>query len=144
MLGLKHSILAVGSSVALACLPVAPAAAHGHGFLHPWGIGRGLVGAVVAVATLPLAIAAAALSVEPPEPYYQGPPQGYYPQQPGYYAAPSYYAAPPRYGYAPAPYYRRESPGYYAPRGYAGGRDGYHGSYRGNAPYRSGGSDYRH
>src|SRR5258707_7825592 len=90
MPGLKHSIVAVGASLALACLPVAPAAAHGHGFLHPWGIGRGVVGAVVAVATLPLAIAAAALSAEEPPPYYAAQPQGYYPP-PGYAPAPGYY-----------------------------------------------------
>lgn len=145
---LKHSILAVGTSLALACIPVAPAAAHGPGLLRPWGLGRGVVGAVAAAVTLPLAIAAAALSIEPPGYDYEGPQGGYYPpanyygRAPTYYGPPAYYAAPRHY-YAPAPYYGRPVSGYYAPRGYPGGRYGYHSSYGGNQSFRASGPGYR-
>ncbi len=145
---LKHSILAAGATLALALIPVAPASAHGGpGFLHPWGLGRGLVGAVAAVVTLPLALASAALEIGP-QYGYEAPPSGYYPppnyygRAPAYYGPPSYYPAPRHY-YAPAPYYGRPTSGYYAPRGYPAGQYGYHSSYGGNQPYRSGGPGYR-
>lgn len=135
----KHSLIALGSTLALACLPVVPAAAHGgpH-FPHPWGLGRGLVGAVAAAVTLPLAIASAALDFEPRGYAYEGPPAGYYPP-PAYYSAPRYYAPPayyaaPRY-YAPAPYYAR--------RAYPAGAYGYHPSYGGNPNFRGYGPGYR-
>ena len=146
---LKHSILAVGTSLALACIPLAPASAHGPGLLRPWGVGRGIVGAVAAVVTLPLAIASAVLSIEPPGYYgYDSPQGGYYPapnyysRAPAYYAPPPYYSAPRHY-YAPAPYYGRPASGYYAPRGYPGARDGYHSSYGGNPSFRASGPGYR-
>ena len=145
---LKHSILAAGASFALACIPIAPAAAHGPGLWLPWGVGRGVLGAVAAVATLPLAIAAAALSIEPPRYGYEGPPAGYYPA-PNYDArTPTYYAtapydASPRHYYAPAAYYCRPTSGYDAPRAYPTGRDGYHSSYGGNASFRAAGPGYR-
>src|ERR1700723_337297 len=75
MLGFKRSVLGSAAAIALACAFATPAAAGGHGFLHPWGFGRGLVGAAVGLATLPLAIASAALSGGESEGPYQ--PSGY-------------------------------------------------------------------
>ena len=64
MPSLKHVIFAATATAAIACVPVAPAAAgtHGFGHVHPWGLGRGLLGAVVGLATLPLTIVSAALA----------------------------------------------------------------------------------
>ena len=151
MLNRWNSVLAIAATAVLAVAPFAPAAAEPHGFgIHPWCLGRGVVGAVAAIVTLPLAIAAAALSIEPPEPY--GPPAGYYPQQ-GYYPQPSYYARPAAYYRAPAYYgapraYYSPVDGYgrapgYAPRAYYDQRAGYHGGYGGNVPSHSGRPDYR-
>ncbi|HEY1312694.1 MAG TPA: hypothetical protein VGE92_02405, partial [Steroidobacteraceae bacterium] len=54
---------------AIACAPVAPALAGGHGFghAHVWGFGHGLLGAVVGLATLPLVVASAAISAATPD-----------------------------------------------------------------------------
>src|SRR5580698_3886378 len=106
MPSVKRVIFAVTATAAMACVPVAPAAAGVHGFGHPWGLGRGLLGAVVGLATLPLTIVSAALAAtdQPaanPSPGYEGS-RGYAPP-PAYYAAPqTYYAPPPAY-YARAP-----------------------------------------
>src|SRR5450631_4664017 len=94
MPGLKRVICGAAAAAALACAAVAPASAgvHGYGHLHPWGLGRGLLGAVVGLATLPIVIASAALSATEPEAPYQSPP-GY--DGPRSYAPPQAYYAPP-------------------------------------------------
>lgn len=149
MLTRKTAIFAI-AVVALATAPIAPAAAGGHGFIHPWGLGRGVVGAVAALVTLPLVIASAVLTGDAagePQPGYGGPSPGYYPQPnyyappPAYYAAPAYYGAPHGY-YAPSYGYGR-GPGNYDARAYSSGRSGYHGGYGGNVPSRSGRPGYR-
>jgi hypothetical protein len=135
MLKTKQTILGVVAAAAFALLPMAPAMADGHGFrpLHPFGFGHGVVGAAVALATLPLAIASTVLSgigesVAPyPSSGYAGPVYGYappvaYAPRPYYAPYPQYYA--PRVAYGPRPYYNAR-PGYNA-RGY----------------YRSGGNSY--
>jgi hypothetical protein len=133
---IKQTILAVAAAAAIATLPMAPAMADGHGFRpgHPFGVGHGLFGAAVALATLPLAIASNVLSGigESVAPYsssgYTGPAYGYappvaYAQRPYYAPYPQYYAAP-RVAYGPRTYYNARA-GYYG-RGY----------------YRSGGNSY--
>src|SRR5579863_515268 len=100
MPGFKRVVFAAAAAAAIVCVSVAPAEAgpHGYGHLHPWGLGRGLVGAVVGLATLPLVLASAAIeaSVEAPsQPYYAPPPQTYYPPP-----SPAYYGVP-RANYAP-------------------------------------------
>ena len=59
MVALKKTLFVVVAASAMAVLPMAPAMAGGHGFhpYHSFGLGRGLVGAAVALATLPLVIA---------------------------------------------------------------------------------------
>src|SRR5450432_4367649 len=116
MSGFKQAVFGLTAAAALACAPLAPAAAGepGYGHLHPWGLGRGLLGAVVGLATLPIAIASAALSVDEPQAPYQAPYQapGYAPAAP----PPAYYPAPQPY-YAPRPAYYPPAPAYYgAPR----------------------------
>jgi hypothetical protein len=125
MLGMRQVIFGAAAAAAIALLPSAPAMAGG-GFrpLHPFGFGRGIVGAVAALATLPLTIASAVVSGAEPAaaaPGYGRPAYGY---GPGYYG-PAYYG-PPRTVYGPRPYY--------APRA---GR--YGGGY-----YRGGGNPYPH
>ena len=153
MVGLKKAFFAASAVAALAFGPVAPAAAAG---LVPWIVGRHVVGAVLGLATLPFAVASAALSADqpatpyPPTPDYGGP-------SPGAYALPNDYARPPMY-YAPAPayypgpqaYYRprvlyaRPMPRFYeAPRGYYAPRPRYTASYGAHVPYRSGSFAYR-
>lgn len=136
MIKLKQAIFAVVAAAAVALLPMAPAMAHGHGFrpFHPFGLGHGLLGAAVALATLPLVVASDVVagiseSVAPyPTEGYAGPPYGYAP--PVAYSAPRPYYAPypgyyaPRITYAPR--------GYYAPRP----------NYYGRGYYRSGGNSY--
>src|SRR5476651_1112211 len=90
MQGVKHAVLGMVAAAAITCAPIATAEAHGFGH-HPWGLGRGLLGAVVGLATLPIAIAPAALSATEPEAPYQSSP-GYDGQR--RYAPPAYYAAP--------------------------------------------------
>jgi len=165
---LKPAVLAIAGAVALASLPITPAAAAGPLLFAPWAIGHAL-GAMARLATLPLVAAA---QFQPPAAYpsgapYGGPPQGYQPQAPayyppqqGYYPAPQpyysapqpYYAAPPAYYAAPRAYYGA-APGYgYAPaaprfygppRGDYAPRARYAGSYAPHAAYRSGGYGYR-
>ena len=147
MPGLKRVVIAGAAAAAIACSAIVPAEAgpRGFGHLRPWGLGRGLVGAVVGLATLPLAIASAAIEASVPEapaqPNYVQPPQTYYaPPAPAYYsAAPAYYAAPRAY-YAPrGPVYYSAPRAAYAPRAYYAPRPGYYGGYGG---YRAGGYAY--
>lgn len=139
MVKIKRAIFGIAAAAAIVLLPMAPAMAGGPGFrpLHPFGIGHGLFGAAVALATLPLAIASSVVSGvgESVAPY---PSRGY--------AGPAYAYAPP-VAYAPRPYYA-PYPGYYAarvaprvasrPRGYSAPHPGYYG--RGYD--RSGGNSY--
>jgi hypothetical protein len=64
MVKIKQTIFGVAAAAAIALLPMAPAMAGGHGFrpFHPFGFGHGIVGAAVALATLPLAIASSVVS----------------------------------------------------------------------------------
>jgi hypothetical protein len=136
MIKVRHSILAMAAAAAIAFLPMAPAMAGGHGFrpLHPFGLGHGLLGAAVALATLPLVVASSVVagvseSVAPyPSSGYAGPAYGY---------APPVAYAPPRPYYAPYP-------GYYAPRVAYGPRAYYapHAGYYSRGYYRSGGNSY--
>jgi hypothetical protein len=156
MPGIKRIIFGSAAAAALACVLATPAAAGVHGFLHPWGFGRGLVGAAVGLATLPLAIASAALSASEPEAPYQssgyargyGPPpayyaapQTYYAAPPAYYSGPQSYYAPPRPFYPRAPVYYSAPRAYFAPRAQREPRAGYYG---GHASYHSGGYAYPH
>jgi hypothetical protein len=148
MPGFKRTVFGSAAVAALACALATPAAAGGHGFLHPWGFGRGLVGAAVGLATLPLAIASAALSAGEPEAPYQppgyargyGPPPAYYAAPPAYYTAPPAYYAPPRAYYPRAAAYYSPAPRvYYAPRAQREPRAAYYG---GRGSYHSGGYAY--
>jgi hypothetical protein len=153
MPGFKRVVIAAAAAASIVCASVAPAEAgpRGFGHLHPWGLGRGLVGAVVGLATLPLVIASAAIAASvpdapaqpnyaQPQTYYAPQPQTYYaPPAPAYYSAPAYYAAPRAY-YAPrAPVYYSAPRTYYAPRAYYAPRPG---NYAGNGGYRAGGYGY--
>ncbi len=130
----RHALLGVAAATLIALLPTTPALAHGHGFrpFHPFGLGHGLIGAAVALATLPLVVASSVVagvseSVAAPATGYAAPAYGYAPPiaypQPYYTPYAGYYAAP-RIAYGPR--------GYYAPRAAYGGR-GY---------YRGGGNSY--
>jgi hypothetical protein len=136
MQGFKHAVLGTVAAAAITCAPIAIAEAHGFGHLHPWGLGRGLLGAVVGLATLPIVIASAALSATEPEAPYQSPP-GY--DGPRSYAPPQAYYAPPRAYYPRAPVYSPATRPYYAPRAYYAPRPGYYG---GHVSYRAGGYAY--
>jgi hypothetical protein len=132
----KQVMVSTAAVAAIAFLPFASvmAGGHGHGFGHPWGFGRGIVGAAVALVTLPLVIASAVVSsVQPVAPYpspgYAGGADGYAPQNP-YPAPPAYYVPRPAFYPAPRAYYAPRP--YYAP--YAG--------YPGRGYYRSGGPAY--
>lgn len=133
----KQTLLGLAAAVGLALLPLAPAMANGHGFrpLHPFGLGHGLLGAAVALATLPLVVASNVVagvseSVAPyPSSGYAGPGYGYAPpvayaaSRPSYTAPyPGYYAAP-RGAYGPRPYYGaragHDGRGYYRPGGHS-------------------------
>src|SRR5277367_3185440 len=143
MPGFKRRVIAAAAAAAIACTAIAPVEAgpRGFGHVHPWGLGRGLVGAVVGLATLPLVIASAAIAASvpdaPAQPNYAPPPQSYYaPPAPAYYAAPAYYGAPRAY-YAPrAPVYYSAPRTYYAPRAYYAPRPG---NYAGYGGYHAGG-----
>jgi hypothetical protein len=136
MAKIKQAVFGVAAAAAIALLPMATAMADGHGFrpLHPFGFGRGIVGAAVALATLPLVIASSVVSSvgESVAPY---PTQGY--------AGPGYGYAPPVAYAQQRPYYA-PYPGYYAPRvaygprGYYAPRTGYYN----RGYYRSGGNSY--
>jgi hypothetical protein len=138
MLSNKILALAVIAGFAAAPFSTASAAWHRHDGHSRSGHGRGpggLIGAVVGIATLPLAILASAASSAPrpratgargPSPDYEGDygPQSYGPPQ-AYAPRPQYYGPPA--GYAPpSPYYPQYAPAYpryYAPpppRGYYG------------------------
>ena len=100
MRGFKQFASVMVAAVALAGIPALPAVAGplGYGHFHAWGPGRGLVGAVVGLATLPIAIAAATIGAVASVPYaagYQGGPA--YAPPPAYYATPAPYYAPPSY-----------------------------------------------
>jgi len=136
MVKFKQAIFSVAAAAAIVLLPMAPAMADGHGFrpLHPFGFGRGIIGAAVALATLPLVIASSVVAGvgESVAPY---PSQGY--------AAPAYGYAPPVAYAASRPYYA-PYPGYYAPPVAYGPRGYYapHPGYYGRGYYRSGGNSY--
>jgi len=128
MAGFKQACCAAVAAIVVACVPVARAnaAVHGYGHLHSWGLGRGLVGAVVGLATLPIAIVSAALSAGEPDAPYQSPayagspggyaPPPYYPRAPVYVPAPRTYYAPPQAYYPRAPVYASAPRAYYTPR----------------------------
>ncbi len=150
----------------IACGAAAPASAGVHPFtpIHPWGLAHGLIGVAAGLATLPIALASAVLSVGDAAPANYGGPAPY--AAPGSYAAPVYaapaYAAPaypapyympPRYHAPAGPYYPAPH-AYYAPRGYYGphpgtpgafgGYGGGHGGYGGHGAYRPGSYGYPH
>ncbi|MGC1524240.1 MAG: hypothetical protein WA803_22065 [Steroidobacteraceae bacterium] len=160
MPGFKRVVMTAVAAAVIACTSIAPAQAgpHGYGHLHPWGLGRGLFGAVFGLATLPLAIASAAIEASVPEapaqPNYAPPPQNYYapqpqayyaPPAPAYYPRPAYYA-PPAYYAAPRAYYAPPAPVYYsAPRTYYAPRANYAPrprNYAGAGGYHAGGYAY--
>lgn len=138
----RHAFLGVAAAAAIALLPMAPAMANGHGFrpLHPFGLGHGLLGAAVALATLPLVVASSVIAgvSESVAPYPAA--------APGYGYAPAYGYAPPvayaRPYYAPySQYYaapRAVPRGAYAPRGYYAAHTGYYG----RGYHRAGGYSY--
>jgi hypothetical protein len=152
MRGFNRFVGLSAAAITLACAPIVPAVAGGHGFghIHAWGLGRGLVGAVVGLATLPLVIASAAIAASVPDPGYAtgGPdaPRAYAPA-PGYYPAPQPYYAPQAAYYPRAPLYYAPPRTYYAPRAYAAPRAypapgrSYYGGY---GSYRPGGYAYPH
>lgn len=137
MVKVRQTILGVAAAAAIAVMPMAPAMAGGHGFrgLHPFGIGHGLLGAAVALATLPLLVASNVVAgvSESAAPY---PSSGYAGSAYGY-APPVAYAAPRPY-YAPYPGYYAAPRVAYGPRPYYGAHPGY--DRRGY--YRSGGNTY--
>jgi hypothetical protein len=140
MFKVRQAILGAAAAAVIALLPMAPAKADGHGFRgHQFGFGRGIVGAAVALATLPLVIAAEVVTSvgESVAPY---PSPGY--AVPGY-GVPTYSYAPAVVYAAPRPYYA-PYPGYYAPRVAYGPRAYYggHPSYYARGYYRSGGNSY--
>ena len=156
MPGIKQALFGSAVAAAIACAPMAPAAAgvHGVGPLHPFGLGRGLVGAVVGLATLPIVVASAALSAVasdgPQSPAYgsappaYAPPPAYYPAPRTYYApAPTYYPRAPVYYPQPRAYYPAPRVSY-APRTYYAPRPGYYGAGGGRVSYGSGGYAYAH
>ncbi len=124
----RHALLGVAAAAAIALLPMTPVLANGHGFraVHPFGWGHGLLGAAVALATLPLVVASSvAAGVSGPD--YAAPAYGYAPPiayPPPYYAPYAGYYAAPRIAYGPR--------GYYAPRA----------AYYGRGYYRGGGNSY--
>src|ERR1700733_7878706 len=123
MVRVRQAILGVAAAAMIAVLPLAPAMADGHGFrpLHAFGLGHGLLGAAVTLATLPLVVASNLVagvreSVAPYPPRGDsGPAYGYAPAvtyaapRPYYAPYPGYYA--PRVAYGPRPYYGAH-PGY--------------------------------
>jgi hypothetical protein len=128
---IRSSLLAGTAVAALACLPVAPALAHGH------DVGHGLVGALVTLATLPLVITADVLSGGRRDDYYAAPPDSYG-RAPAYTPSPGYYA-PPRVAYAPRPQYYAPERSYYGggSRSYEPSR-GYYGAPRYSGSYGGG------
>jgi hypothetical protein len=146
----KKSLVAAVAIGTLALGTAAPASAVGPFF--PWILGRHLVGAVVGLATLPLAVAssmAQPAAPYPPAPSYGGPPgyvapPGYYGGPPAYYSRPPAYYAPQQGYYRPPVSYARSGPRFYEPpRGYSGPRTGYTGGYGAHVPYQPGRIAYR-
>ncbi len=150
MARLKQILLTGAAAAAIACVPLAPAlAGGGYGPVRPWGVGRGLVGAVVGLATLPLAIASAVVTggaalvtggaaVSP----YPAPPYGGYGYGYGYgYAPRAAYPAPPVYAVPRAAYLTPARGYYYGPRPYYFAPRP---SYAVHGYYRSGGYPYPH
>ena len=143
MVKVKQALLGVVMTAAVAMLPMAPALADGHGFRpgHGIGVGHGLLGAAVALATLPLVVASSVVagiseSVAPypaqgyaAPSYGYAPPVAYAPVRPYYAPYPGYYAGP-RVAYGPRPYYGGHP--------YSGGRPGYDG----RGYHRAGGHSY--
>jgi hypothetical protein len=119
MIKVKRAILGIVAAAAIAVLPMAPAMANGHGFrpAHGFGVGHGLLGAAVALATLPLVVASNVLAgvSESAAPVAYAPARPYYAPHAGYYAAPGAV-------YGPRPYYRGhpgyDGRGYYRSGGY--------------------------
>jgi hypothetical protein len=149
MLGKKALVAAIAVGT-LGLIAVAPASAVGP-FL-PWILGRHVVGAVVGLATLPLAVASS--MVQPAAPYPSAPGYGGAPGygvRPSYYAGPpAYYARPPSYYAGPSSYYRppvsyaRSAPRFYEPaRGYSAPHTRYTGAYGAHVPYQPGRIAYR-
>jgi hypothetical protein len=135
MAKLKQVIVGAAAAGVIALLPLGSAMAGGYGYapVHAWGVGRGLFGAAVALATLPLTIASAVISsVSSAAPY---PAPAYGNGAYGYAAQPAY---PPAY-YAPRPVYYAAPRAYYGPRPYYAPRPGYNGP----GYYRSAGPAYR-
>jgi hypothetical protein len=141
----RQLLLGSTAAVAIACVPLASAVAGPYGYGHPfgWSVGRGLFGAAVALATLPIAIASAVVSsgatvAQYPSPGYggggYGGGYGYAPQVA--YPAPVYYA--PRPVFYPG--------GAYPGRGYPVARPYYapHPAYPGRGYYHAGGYAYPH
>jgi hypothetical protein len=132
MVKFRQATLGVLAAAAVAILPMAPAMADGHGYRggHGFGVGRGLLGAAVALVTLPLVVASNVVAgvseaVAPASPGYAAPAYGYAPaysyappvayERPYYAPYQGYYGAP-RGAYVPRPYYGRR--GYYRAGGY--------------------------
>ena len=106
MLSVRHTLLGAAAAAGIALLPMAPAMAHGHGFRasHSFGVGHGLVGAAVALATLPLVIASNVVTgiseAVAGNGYGYAPPVTYAAQRPYYAPYPSYYPRPYYAGHA--------------------------------------------
>lgn len=149
MRNIRSSLLAATAVAALACLPVAPALAHGH---DGRDVGHGLVGALVTLATLPLVVTADILSGGHRDDYDAAPPD-YYGRAPAYAPSPGYYA-PPRVAYAPRPQYYAPERSYYGggsrshepSRGYYGAPrySGSYGGYGVRSDHSRYGDRYRH
>ena len=145
----KQTALAAATAIALLCMPIQPAAAAGPLLFGPLALGWHVIGAVARLATLPLAVASAAVSGQQPPASY--PPTPGYGGPAGYYAPPNYYPRPPGYYYpAPQVYYRPAlsyarpmSRLYEPPRGYYASPTRYSGSYGSQVSYRSRGVTYR-
>jgi hypothetical protein len=145
---LKRAIL-VGTGIAvLALAPVAPVAAVGPVF--PWILGRHVVGALVGLATLPLAAASAVLSAGASATTLS-PPPGDDGRAPGFYRrgydglplAALHYPAP-RGNYRRGVSGRRAAPRFYeSPRAYYAPRSRYAGAYGDHAPLQPGRLAYR-
>jgi hypothetical protein len=148
MLGKKALIAAIAVGT-LGLMATGPASAAG--LFLPWILGRHVVGAVLGLATLPLAVASS--MAQPMAPYPSAPGYGGTPgygARPSYYPGPSaYYSRPPAY-YAGPSYYRppvsypRSAPRFYEPaRGYSAARTRYTGGYGAHVPNQPGRFAYR-
>jgi hypothetical protein len=143
----RQVILGTTVAAAIACVPLAPAVAGPYSYGHPfgWGAGRGLFGAVIALATLPLAIASAVVSSGASAVQSSPPAYG-----PGGYGGYGGYDYAPRVAY-PAPVYYAPRPAFYPGavypgRAYPATRPSYapHPVYPGRGYYHAGGYAYPH